>query len=151
MTRSVPVRIRAAEERDMDAVHMLEVASFTDPWPLAGFREMLDQAHVRFDVAESEAGLLLGYLIVLRAADEAEVANLAVQPAARRSGVAGALLDRYLGGALSEGTCSVFLEVRESNAGARALYAVRGFEPVGRRKKYYRMPVEDALVLRRVL
>jgi ribosomal-protein-alanine N-acetyltransferase len=45
----------------------------------------------------------------------------------------------------------VFLEVRESNGGARALYASRGFEVAGRRAKYYRKPVEDALVLRREL
>jgi [ribosomal protein S18]-alanine N-acetyltransferase len=45
----------------------------------------------------------------------------------------------------------VFLEVRESNGAARALYASRGFEIAGRRSKYYRKPVEDALVLRRAL
>jgi len=43
----------------------------------------------------------------------------------------------------------VYLEVRESNAPARALYAAHGFKEVGRRKQYYRRPVEDAIVLRR--
>ena len=43
----------------------------------------------------------------------------------------------------------MFLEVRESNVAARALYASRGFSAVGRRRGYYRHPVEDALVLRR--
>jgi ribosomal-protein-alanine N-acetyltransferase len=43
----------------------------------------------------------------------------------------------------------MFLEVRESNSAARALYASRGFLAVGRRRGYYRSPVEDALVLRR--
>jgi ribosomal-protein-alanine N-acetyltransferase len=42
----------------------------------------------------------------------------------------------------------LFLEVRESNAAARALYAARGFEPIARRARYYRKPVEDAIVLR---
>ncbi len=40
------------------------------------------------------------------------------------------------------------LDVRESNAAARALYARFGFAEVGRRRAYYREPVEDALVLR---
>jgi ribosomal-protein-alanine N-acetyltransferase len=43
----------------------------------------------------------------------------------------------------------VYLEVRESNAPARALYAAHGFQEAGRRKEYYRRPVEDAVVLRR--
>jgi ribosomal-protein-alanine N-acetyltransferase len=42
---------------------------------------------------------------------------------------------------------AVFLEVRESNAAARALYARFGFREGGRRRGYYRKPVEDALVL----
>jgi ribosomal-protein-alanine N-acetyltransferase len=42
----------------------------------------------------------------------------------------------------------LFLEVRTSNDAARALYASRGFVPVGRRRAYYRDPLEDALVLR---
>jgi len=46
------------------------------------------------------------------------------------------------------GVQQVFLEVRESNAPARALYTAQGFKEVGRRKQYYRRPVEDAIVLR---
>ena len=142
-------RIRHAEARDLEAIHALEVAAFADPWPLAGFREMLNQRHVEFEVAESPKGELLGYLIVLRAADQAEVANLAVQPIARRAGIGGLLLDGFLGRAAAAGVKSVFLEVRESNVGARALYESRGFALAGRRRQYYRKPVEDALVLRR--
>ena len=44
---------------------------------------------------------------------------------------------------------TVYLEVRESNRAARTLYDADGFEPVGRRRRYYRSPVEDALVLKR--
>ena len=43
---------------------------------------------------------------------------------------------------------AVFLEVRESNAVALHLYAVLGFIPVGRRRRYYRLPIEDAVILR---
>jgi ribosomal-protein-alanine N-acetyltransferase len=61
------------------------------------------------------------------------------------------LLDHALEIARERRSQVVFLEVRESNAAARALYASRRFEVAGRRSKYYRKPVEDALVLRRAL
>jgi len=83
--------------------------------------------------------------------DEAEIANLAVANDVRRAGVGARLLDHALDIARERHSYVVFLEVRESNAGARALYASRGFEVAGRRAKYYRKPVEDALVLRREL
>ncbi|MBI1808871.1 MAG: ribosomal protein S18-alanine N-acetyltransferase [Gemmatimonadetes bacterium] len=151
MTGLGTARFRSAEARDLEAVHALEVASFSDPWPLAGFRELLDQSHVDFDVAESETGELLGYLVALRAADEAEVANLAVHANARRGGIGRALLDAFLARAPAAGVRAVYLEVRESNLAARALYASRGFVQAGRRRQYYRKPVEDALILRRAL
>jgi ribosomal-protein-alanine N-acetyltransferase len=46
------------------------------------------------------------------------------------------------------GVASLYLEVRDSNMAARALYASRGFVEIGRRRDYYRRPREDALVLR---
>jgi ribosomal-protein-alanine N-acetyltransferase len=42
----------------------------------------------------------------------------------------------------------VFLEVRESNAAAIALYKSRGFTQISVRNGYYRRPVENALVMR---
>ena len=78
-----------------------------------------------------------------------EIANLAVAPEAGGwvSGVRCSSGARPSSG--SAGARTVYLEVRESNAAARALYESRGFEAVGRRRGYYRHPVEDALVLRR--
>ena len=85
------------------------------------------------------------------AGDEGEIANLAVAPSARRHGIGAALLDASLGEARRRGVKQVYLEVRESNAAARALYERRGFSVVGRRKRYYRHPDEDALLLRRTI
>jgi ribosomal-protein-alanine N-acetyltransferase len=82
---------------------------------------------------------------------EAEVADLAVAPAARRRGIGRALIDRLLSDLEREGVLAVFLEVRESNRAARALYESRAFHGVGRRRGYYRFPLEDALLLKREL
>lgn len=97
---------------------------------------------------ETGGGGVTGYVIARAIADEGEILNLAVAPDGRRGGVGRALATevlRVLGG---RGVRDVFLEVRESNAGARALYAAHGFLEVGRRPRYYRRPVEDAIILR---
>jgi ribosomal-protein-alanine N-acetyltransferase len=97
-------------------------------------------------VAEAPEGIT-GYLLARELAGEAEILNLAVVPEARRAGLGRALLDAGLEQLRQRGATRVWLEVRESNAAAQALYARRGFTTAGRRSRYYRAPVEDALVL----
>ncbi len=87
-------------------------------------------------------------MVAIDAADEGEILNLAVAPDGRRRGLGHALVRRVLEGLTSRGAQAIYLEVRESNASARRLYAGHGFREVGRRKQYYRRPVEDAIVLR---
>ncbi len=107
---------------------------------------------MHFAVAEDAlTGQVVGYVVMWFVVDESEIANLAVSDTLRRAGVGARLLDHALEAAQTRQCAVVFLEVRESNGPARALYASRGFEIAGRRSKYYRKPVEDALVLRRAL
>ncbi len=83
--------------------------------------------------------------------DEAELLNLAVAPSVRGKGIGSALLERASADARRWGAKARFLEGRASNDDARRLYAKAGFEEVGRRRSYYRRPLEDALILRRAL
>jgi ribosomal-protein-alanine N-acetyltransferase len=100
-------------------------------------------------VAESDDGEgVAGYVVALDAADEGEILNLAVAPEGRRHGVGRRLVEAVLSRLSEKGVHHVFLEVRESNAPARSLYESHGFREVGRRRGYYRRPVEDAIVLR---
>lgn len=147
-----PLLVRAATERDLAAVHAIEVAAFSDPWSRGSFASLLRDPRVLFAVAESDdlTGVI-GYVVAWFVVDEAEVANVAVAPGARGRGVGARLLDEALDVARERGVTAVYLEVRDSNAAARALYESRGFEQVGRRRRYYRRPVEDALVMRREL
>jgi [ribosomal protein S18]-alanine N-acetyltransferase len=94
------------------------------------------------------AGTIAGYVVALDAADEGEILNLAVAPTARRHGLGRALVQQTVAVLSARGVEEVYLEVRESNGPARALYAAHGFKEVGRRRQYYRRPVEDAIVLR---
>ena len=88
-----------------------------------------------------------GMLIARAAADEAEILTLAVEPRARRQGVARALVNKALAEAHGRGARMVLLEVSVSNAAARALYRRAGFVEVGRRPRYY-TDGSDALILR---
>jgi ribosomal-protein-alanine N-acetyltransferase len=151
LAAAVSGRLRRATPADLSDVAAMERACYPDPWPATAFASLPDNPRVFFAVVRDDDNHLTGYAIAWHVMEEGELANLAVAPDARRAGIASALLNAVLEDAATRGTTQIFLEVRESNAAARALYSARGFEEVGRRKKYYRHPVEDALILRRQL
>jgi ribosomal-protein-alanine N-acetyltransferase len=142
------IAVRRAREADLDHISLIERASFSDPWSRRSFASLLGDRRIFFGLGIGSRGAPVGYVVAAFAADEAEIANLAVDPMARRHGVGAALLDAAIAEARSRGVTAVYLEVRDSNAGARELYASRGFVEVGRRANYYRKPLEDALILR---
>ena len=146
---------------DVPAVAALERGTFSTPWQPETFEQFLDPSScVEVWIAEGsvEAGEwdpaggtsgtgVLGYAVLWKAADQGELANLAVQPAARGRGIGGQLLDRVLGRCSDCDLIALYLEVRSSNEAATALYETRGFRTVGVRKNYYTHPREDALVM----
>lgn len=125
----------------------MEVASFADPWSFRDFAETLAAGAV-FLVGVDAEDRVLGYLVARQMADEAEILNVGVAPESRRHGVGRALVAAGLERLASLGARQVYLEVRESNRAARELYRGFAFSEVSRRAKYYRRPVEDAVVLR---
>jgi ribosomal-protein-alanine N-acetyltransferase len=135
-----------------DTLAAIHAVSFAEPWSTADFARFLTQPGVIGWVAGS--GDAQGFILLRRAAEEAEVLTLAVDPAARRQGLARRLLDHALEDLRARGCAACFLEVAADNVAARALYAASGFAPCGRRRGYYRRanaPPGDALVLRRDL
>jgi len=145
------VSIDIAGNQDIPAISEIERATFSDPWSARSFRDALEHPAVYFGCARSDDGNVLGYVVAWFVADEGEIANLAVAPEGWGGGIGRALLDAALTEAERRRIEAVYLEVRDSNERARRLYQSRGFEEVGRRKGYYRRPVEDAIVLRRTL
>lgn len=125
----------------------LEQLCFSEPWSEAGLAAELDNPSAFFRVAEDETGEILGYLGMHCAAGECYIDNVAVFPAARRRGVATALLQCLVDWAKANGCAFVTLEVRPSNAPALALYRRFGFAEAGRRRRFYRNPDEDGLIL----
>ena len=106
----------------------------------------VSQANSVLRVVEEE-GELSGLIIFRIIADEAEILNLAVEARRRRLGIASRLVEDMIAASKAAGVKRVFLEVRDSNRVAREFYARMGFAEAGRRRRYYRQPVEDALVL----
>jgi ribosomal-protein-alanine N-acetyltransferase len=130
------------------ALAAIHAEAFDAPWSAEAFAALLAQPGVMLEAASD------GFVIVQAAADEAEILTLAVRPAARRNGVATALVETAARRAALVGADRLFLEVAEDNLAARALYARLGFEPVGRRPLYYARangPAVDALLLARNL
>ena len=146
------VLLVAAERVHLPEVAAIEQACFSDPWSEASFRQALDNRTVFFRVAmDGAGGLVVGYVVAWFAGGEGEIANVAVAPWARGRGIGGLLLDAAIGAAAERGAEALYLDVRESNVRARGLYASRDFVEVGRRRRYYRRPAEDAIVLRRAI
>jgi ribosomal-protein-alanine N-acetyltransferase len=136
--------IRPATEADLQAIADIEHAVFSDPWPIGAFRKSLAGL---LTVAVS-GDRVVGYLAAHHAADMGEILNVAVHPEYRRLGIGEALVEDGLWRLAGAGIGLVFLEVRESNSAAQKLYEGMGFERVGKRRGYYRAPVEDAVVMR---
>ncbi len=130
------------------AIAELETLCFSDPWPVEGIEPELHNP-LSYWLVAMEGEQLVGYIGSQSVCGEADMMNVAVRPDYRRQGVAQKLIEGLMTGLKVREITSLSLEVRASNAPAKALYAKLGFAQVGRRPNYYRNPKEDALILRK--
>lgn len=144
--RESPVLIRPATASDIALIVDIERKAIeTAHWPEEKYGELLNDRGRIVLVVEDESGVC-GFGVARVLDRECEIENLVVSPHARRRGWATQLLRELMGLAAKLGVISFFLEVRESNLAARALYNRSGFIEKGRRKRYYRDPEEDAIL-----
>lgn len=97
---------------------------------------------------------VVGFTLVRRILDEAELMLVAVTPDRRATGFGRQLLDCAMSQAMFRGARTMFLEVRDGNVAASFLYRAAGFDEIGRRRDYYSGPDGqkfDAITLRRSL
>ena len=142
-------RIIDTTETQLEQIEKIEQQCFSCPWTLDQLRSQLsDDRHV-FLAAVAESGAVLGYVGMMFVLDEGYISNVAVAPDFRRQGVADALISALMTRAEELNLAFVTLEVRAGNEPAKALYAKHGFVPVGRRKNYYDLPKEDAILMTR--
>ena len=142
-------QLRVAGPGDLDLVTALEAEVFSeDPWTPFMIAEELSSPASRYWIATDGSGNVIGYGGAKVGGDQADVMTIGVAPHARGRGVGRAILDALLEGARQAGAADIFLDVRPSNEGAIALYNSRGFVEIGRRPRYFRNPVEEAVEMR---
>jgi [ribosomal protein S18]-alanine N-acetyltransferase len=139
------VTVRRMAASDASAAHLiLKESPEASVWSRESLLESVSQG---IAWAAELDGRVAGILIGRVAADEFEILNLAVGKACRRRGIATQLVSSALEHARAAGARRSYLEVRASNAAGIAFYARMGFRECGRRPKYYRDPMEDAVLL----
>ena len=144
--------LRALAESDLDAVLALEQQVYEFPWTRGNFADGLASGYPALVLATADQ--LLGYAVAMVGFEEMHLLNLTVAPQQQRRGHGLQLLDAVLQAAGARGCRLLWLEVRVSNARARALYQRYGFRAVGSRRGYYpdrgadgRPAREDAVVM----
>ena len=133
-------------QEHVSQVAELEKQCFSDPWSEKSVASELENPLSLWLVA-LEGDTVAGYVGSQTVMGETDMMNVAVSPAYRRRGIARELIQALLRELACQGSHRLTLEVRASNAPARALYESLGFAQVGRRPNYYRNPKEDALIL----
>ena len=141
------LRLDPMREKDLDEVLAVENAIYSHPWTRGNFADSLRAGYQCWIWRLGDE--LLGYFILLVAAGEGHLLNLSVAAARQRSGHGSALLVEAMRMARARGAQHLFLEVRPSNLGAKALYRPFGLRQVAVRSGYYPAHAgrEDALVL----
>lgn len=150
-----PLFVDVASAADLPALLELENRSYSHPWTRRNFEGELAAGQRSVFVVLRAASWasapdrgLRGYCVFQVVAGEMHIMNLTVAPEGRGQGLGRFLLRLAKDLAARRGAREAFLEVRESNLAARALYRSAGFSEVGRRPGYYTRPQEDALLLR---
>lgn len=149
MVARPPVRLRVGPMTldDIPAVHRIEEASFSVPWPDEAYRSEIQANRLASYLVVRTDDAVIAYGGIWLMVDEAHITTLAVDPAWRRQRVGGTLLLALLDLAVARRAREATLEVRLSNLPARRLYEKYGFRPVGLRPRYYSDNGEDALIM----
>ena len=137
--------IRRAHDDDLDTLVALERACLPDAWRKKTLQSLLLEARYLVLLVED-----WGYIIGWSASGTAEIERIGVLPQQRGQGIGAALVHEMVAAFANRGAREIWLEVRESNVAARALYAACEFDESGRRREYYD-DGEDAILMKREL
>jgi ribosomal-protein-alanine N-acetyltransferase len=143
------MNIRVGRSGDLEAMSALGRQSPTAAhWPESFYAALFEKgAAERISlVVEEEKGELRGFLVARVAGDECELENVVVAESSQGRGLGSKLIRALIDEVGDRKIARIFLEVRESNLAARALYLKCGFAISGRRASYYAGPSEDAVL-----
>ncbi len=145
--------IAAMTANHIESVLSIERSSFASPWGRSAFLSELACDHSRNYVLSGlplpDAHGIVAYTCLRIILDEIHLMKIAVEPAFRRLGIAYRFLRDCLNMTAQQGIASAFLEVRPSNTAGLILYQKLGFEPVGKRPRYYSDSGETAIIMKK--
>lgn len=147
--KTLPI-IRFMKEEDVKGVAEVEKECFSSPWSEKSLSEELENPQASFLVA-TVGEEIAAYMGTISVYGECSVTNIAVKEKYRGRGIASSLLQRAILNSLYIGDEFITLEVRKSNAPAISLYEKFGFQKMGERKNFYRLPTEDAYIYNKYL
>jgi len=148
--------IQQMTEHDLLEVVEIEEVCGLSPWGWDAYHKELGSIRESIMLVARNAALttgldqkqpIIGFIVARQIADEVHINNVAVRPDFRRQGIGDQLLRTVLSRAQRKGARQAVLEVRAGNTTAQTLYLGCGFRFVGRRRRYYKTPVEDALLM----
>ena len=139
-------RVVGFYEENLDGAARIERETFSEPWSRDAMRLFCTEDYPSLALI-SDDGETVGYIGCARVLDELQIINVAVAHELRKKGLGSLLMQGFEDHCDALGIAFVSLEVRESNEAAIALYKKFGFEITGKRKRFYKAPVEDALVM----
>jgi len=142
--------IKRMELEDVDYVLEIENQSFSDPWKREFFLEEINNDLACPLVAKLDQKVV-GYACLWIFWGELQIANIAVAEACRKKGIGTMILEKITTYAKMNSCIRMTLDVRESNKEAINLYNKLGFKTIGKRKRYYRFPVENSLIMEKIL
>lgn len=142
------IELAEMQPRHVPQVAALEKICFADPWSEKSVASELENP-LSYWLVAMDGEKLVGYVGSQTVLGETDMMNVAVCPDYRRQGIAEGLILALIHALKARESHCLTLEVRDSNASARALYEKLGFSEIGRRKNYYHSPKEDALILRK--
>ena len=137
--------IRVFQNGDQKDIAILEKECFSEPWSESAILES-SKCGTLFLLFEEE-GEVLGYAGMQVIPPEGYITNIAVTSASRGKGIGSALVDALVVFSKEKGIRLISLEVRESNLAAQGLYRKKGFATLGKRKRFYANPTEDAIIM----
>lgn len=152
------ISFRSATEADIDDIVAIENDCFTDAWSAESFRSSLANPFCEVIVGvchgdgysdtDDELSNIVAYAVMMHIYEQGEIAKVAVAKSYRRQGIALRLVGWLLKIAEHEDVENVFLDVRQSNEAARALYEKAGFTPYATAEAFYKSPVETAIKMK---
>lgn len=142
------ILFKEANISQVDALVEIEKRCFSEPWNRDMIISEINNEITKF-ICIFKDDILIGFISIWIIIDEMHINNIAVDVDWQGNGYAGEMMYKAVEIAEKNEIVSITLEVRESNIKGISLYKKFGFEIIGKRKNYYKSPVENALLMKK--